>query len=67
MDMPEEEWENWEEKVTVMRKTAFPYQDMKMYWAKDDLRFLVHNKESQRIKYVNRESYHRASVFKAIP
>eukprot|EP00957_Ditylum_brightwellii_P082745 6291298-Ditylum_brightwellii.AAC.1 len=27
--IPEEEWDKWEEKVTVVRLEAFPYLDMK--------------------------------------
>eukprot|EP00957_Ditylum_brightwellii_P207937 15355193-Ditylum_brightwellii.AAC.1 len=65
--IPEEEWEKWEEKVTVLSKEAFPYLDMKMYWDNKDLWFVVYNKENQRIKYVHRESCYHASVFKAIP
>eukprot|EP00957_Ditylum_brightwellii_P066444 5044069-Ditylum_brightwellii.AAC.1 len=65
--MPEEEWVKWEEKVTVMSKATFPHLDMKIYWDNDKLCIAVYNKENQRIKYVNKESCHRASVFKAIP
>eukprot|EP00957_Ditylum_brightwellii_P170441 12973698-Ditylum_brightwellii.AAC.1 len=49
--IPEEEWDMWEEKVTMVRKDAFPYLDMKLYWDKQDLRFAVYNKENQCIKY----------------
>eukprot|EP00957_Ditylum_brightwellii_P092333 7029911-Ditylum_brightwellii.AAC.1 len=63
----EEEWDKWEEKVTVVRKEEFPYLDMKLYGSKQELRFAVYNKENQHIKYVNRESCHCTSVFKAIP
>eukprot|EP00957_Ditylum_brightwellii_P195707 14910985-Ditylum_brightwellii.AAC.2 len=63
----EEEWERWEKKVTVVSKEAFPYLDMKMYWDNKDLQFAVCNKENQRINYVNQESCHCGSVFKAIP
>eukprot|EP00957_Ditylum_brightwellii_P156211 11890009-Ditylum_brightwellii.AAC.1 len=66
VEIPEEEWEKWEEKVTVVRNTAFPYLDIKFYWAKNDLHFALYNKKNQQIKYVNKESCHRASVFKAI-
>eukprot|EP00957_Ditylum_brightwellii_P127516 9724571-Ditylum_brightwellii.AAC.1 len=65
--IPEEEWDKWEEKVTMVRKEAFPYLDMKLYWDKQDLHLAVYNKENQCIKYVNKESCHCASVFKAIP
>eukprot|EP00957_Ditylum_brightwellii_P061848 4693551-Ditylum_brightwellii.AAC.2 len=64
--IPEEEWEEWEEKITVVSKEAFPYLDMKMYWDNNNLRFAVYNKENKRIKNVNRESCCCASVFKAI-
>eukprot|EP00957_Ditylum_brightwellii_P114243 8710147-Ditylum_brightwellii.AAC.1 len=39
--IPEEEWDMWEEKVTMVRKEAFPYLDMKLYWDKQDLHFTV--------------------------
>eukprot|EP00957_Ditylum_brightwellii_P112525 8578278-Ditylum_brightwellii.AAC.2 len=65
--IPENEWDKWEEKVTVVRKEEFPYIDMKLYWDKQELWFAVYNKENQCIKYVNKESCHRTSVFKAIP
>eukprot|EP00957_Ditylum_brightwellii_P190166 14475606-Ditylum_brightwellii.AAC.1 len=65
--IPEEEWDKWEEKVTVVSKEVFPYLDMKMYWDNVNLWFAVYNKENQRIKYVNRERCHCALVFKAIP
>eukprot|EP00957_Ditylum_brightwellii_P046246 3508741-Ditylum_brightwellii.AAC.1 len=54
--IPEEEWDKWEEKVTMVRKEAFPYLDLKLYWDKQDLCFVVYNKENQHIKYVNKES-----------
>eukprot|EP00957_Ditylum_brightwellii_P168531 12828489-Ditylum_brightwellii.AAC.1 len=57
---------DWEEKVMVVRKKAFPYLDMKMYWTDSNIRFVVYNKENQQIKYVNRESCHRATMFKII-
>eukprot|EP00957_Ditylum_brightwellii_P169602 12909437-Ditylum_brightwellii.AAC.1 len=65
--MPEDMWDKWEEKVTVVRKEEFPYLNIKLYWDKQELCFAVYNKENQHIKYVNKESCHHASVFKAIP
>eukprot|EP00957_Ditylum_brightwellii_P065958 5002050-Ditylum_brightwellii.AAC.1 len=47
--IPEDEWDKWEEKLTVVRKEEFPYLDMKLYWDKQELRFAVYNKENQRI------------------
>eukprot|EP00957_Ditylum_brightwellii_P144168 10984833-Ditylum_brightwellii.AAC.1 len=36
-------------------------------WKNDSLRFLVYSKENWMIKYVNKESCHGTSVFKAEP
>eukprot|EP00957_Ditylum_brightwellii_P149309 11371323-Ditylum_brightwellii.AAC.1 len=49
--IPKEEWEKWEEKVTMVNKEAFPYLDIKMYWEDMDLQIAVYSKENQRIKY----------------
>eukprot|EP00957_Ditylum_brightwellii_P034621 2625254-Ditylum_brightwellii.AAC.1 len=65
--IPEEEWDKWEEKVTMVRTEAFPYIDMKLNWDDQYLRFAVYNKESQHIKYMNKERCHCAAVFRAIP
>ena len=40
---------------------------MQVSWKSDYLHFLVYSKENQTIKYVNKESCHRQSVFKAVP
>ena len=40
---------------------------MQLYWRQNTLYFSVYSKENQTIKYVNKESCHRQSVFKAVP
>eukprot|EP00957_Ditylum_brightwellii_P142763 10878525-Ditylum_brightwellii.AAC.1 len=65
--MPPEEWERWREKVKVIEENAFPYLDMQLSWRHNNLHFSVYIKENQPIKYVNKESCHRASVFKTVP
>eukprot|EP00957_Ditylum_brightwellii_P158441 12059390-Ditylum_brightwellii.AAC.1 len=40
---------------------------MQTSWKNNNLQFLVYSKENQTIKYVNKESYHRTSVFKLVP
>eukprot|EP00957_Ditylum_brightwellii_P117881 8991981-Ditylum_brightwellii.AAC.1 len=62
-----EEWKRLREKVKVIEKDALPYLDMQMSWKTDNLHFSVYSKENQTIKYVNKESCHRTSVFKAVP
>jgi hypothetical protein len=66
-EIPEDEWNFWAEKVTVIEENAFPYLDMQLSWRQDNLYFSVYSKENQTIKYVNKESCHRQSVFKAVP
>eukprot|EP00957_Ditylum_brightwellii_P100423 7654706-Ditylum_brightwellii.AAC.1 len=61
------EWRRWSEKVKVMKEEAFPYLDMQMSRVNNILQFSVYSKESQTIKYVDKESCHWPSVFKAIP
>eukprot|EP00957_Ditylum_brightwellii_P028786 2174467-Ditylum_brightwellii.AAC.1 len=53
--------------MKVIEKDAFPYLDVQMSWKNNNLQFLVYSKENQMITYVNKESYHRTSVFKAVP
>ena len=38
-----------------------------MYWLDDDLKFRVHLKENQLLKYLNKGSAHTKAFFKAIP
>ena len=46
------------ENVKINRKKAFPYLDVEMYWLDDDLKFHVHLKENQLLKYLNKGSVH---------
>eukprot|EP00957_Ditylum_brightwellii_P182452 13899016-Ditylum_brightwellii.AAC.1 len=62
-----EEWKRLREKVKVIEKDTFPYLDMQMSQKNNNLQFLVYSKENQTIKYANKESCHRTSVFKAVP
>ncbi len=55
------------ENVKINRKKAFPYLDVEMYWLDDDLKFRVHLKENQLLKYLNKGSAHTRACFKAIP
>eukprot|EP00957_Ditylum_brightwellii_P123735 9433196-Ditylum_brightwellii.AAC.1 len=57
----------WKKKVKLVAKDAFPYLDMQLSWKKDSLSFSVYHKKNQVIKYINCESCHQTSVFKAIP
>eukprot|EP00957_Ditylum_brightwellii_P115290 8791393-Ditylum_brightwellii.AAC.1 len=52
-----------------MMKMTIPEDEWDKWEEKDkqELRVAVYNKKNQDIKYVNRESCHRVSVFKAIP
>ena len=55
-------------KLTIIKDTHFPYLDMEMYWNKrDELKFQVHMKPNQKLKYLNADSTHLPSTFKAIP
>ena len=55
-------------KVSVHKSETFPYLDMELSWAPDgSLRFGVHLKPNQHLKYLNRGSSHTTSVFKVIP
>ena len=39
-----------------------------MYWnSRNELKFQVHMKPNQKLKYLNRDSTHLPSIFKAIP
>eukprot|EP00957_Ditylum_brightwellii_P161857 12323468-Ditylum_brightwellii.AAC.1 len=67
VDIPVEEWEMWEEKVTAVSKKTFPCLNMQLFWTREKNCLSVYSKENQQIKYVNKESCHCSSVFKAIP
>ena len=70
--MPTEETKATTKKISKTISTVyakyFPYLDMEVFWNNDDeLNFKVHMKENQKLKYLNRDSTHRNSCFKAIP
>ena len=53
--------------VTTVAKDHFPFLDMKMLWDNEgDLKFEVYRKKGQALKYVDKQSLHRQSVFKSI-
>ena len=54
-------------KVKINRKSAFPYLDMELYWINDELKFRVHLKKGQLLKYLNKGSAHTNACLKAIP
>ena len=56
-----------DEKVTINETNAFPFLDMKMAWNESNITYEVYFKENQRIKYLNKGSTHRETVFQAIP
>eukprot|EP00957_Ditylum_brightwellii_P199144 15180348-Ditylum_brightwellii.AAC.1 len=66
-EIPADEWDFWAEKVTDIDENTFPYLDMQLSWKEENLYFLVYSKENQTIKYVNKKSCHRHSVFKVVP
>jgi len=53
--------------VTICTDDAFPYLDMELYWRDDDLKFKVHLKPNQKLKYLNKGSRHTSPCFKSIP
>ena len=56
------------DKVTVETGPAFPYLDMELFWARNSqLRFRVHLKPNQHLKYLNADSTHTRACFRAIP
>eukprot|EP00957_Ditylum_brightwellii_P045981 3488041-Ditylum_brightwellii.AAC.2 len=53
--------------VKVVAKPSFPFLDMWMIWGNDgNLAFRVYRKEGQALKYVDRQSLHRETVFTSI-
>ena len=56
------------ENLTIVEGEHFPYLDMEMYWNdRHDLKFRVHMKPNQVLKYLNSDSTHMPSTFRAIP
>jgi hypothetical protein len=54
--------------VSVNGGKSFPFLDMEMYWSDEgDLRFRVHLKPNQQLKYLNKGSTHTEACFAAIP
>ena len=54
--------------IAMINEKYFPYLDMELYWNNlDQLKFQVHLKPNQVLKYLNSDSTHLPSVFKAIP
>jgi len=55
-------------KLTIIKQSHFPYLDMEMYWnERHELKFQVHMKPNQKLKYLNSDSTHMPSTFRAIP
>ena len=54
-------------KVTICKDEAFPYLDLEMYWRGEELKFRVHMKPNQVLKYLNKGSAHTNACFRAIP
>ena len=51
-------------KLTVVNDKYFPYLDMEMYWnERKEIRFQVHMKPNQKLKYLNSSSIHMPSTF----
>ena len=56
------------EKLTYVDEQYFPYLDMEMYWnGSNELKLQVLLKSNQKLKYLNNDSIHLPTVFKAIP
>ena len=55
-------------RLSVVQTTTLPYLDMCFYWnCRGELRFKVHMKPNQRLKYLNKGSCHMYHCFTAIP
>ena len=55
-------------KTKLVQKAFFPYLDMELYWHSDNsLKFQVHLKPNQQLKYLNKGSAHTRACLKAIP
>ena len=53
--------------VTINCSAGFPYLDMKLLWHRNELKFLVHLKPNQQLKYLNEGSTHTNACLEAIP
>eukprot|EP00957_Ditylum_brightwellii_P201620 15326440-Ditylum_brightwellii.AAC.1 len=58
--------ERIQKKVTVLNEKWRLFLDMKIIWEKAKLFLRVYCKENQQLKYVDRQSTHRLSIFKSI-
>jgi GIY-YIG catalytic domain len=57
-----------EESTSIVEDSKFPYLDMELFWSeKGELKFQVHLKPNQKLKYLNKGSAHTNACFKAIP
>ena len=65
-DAPEDEIPR-NKKVTINRSKHFPYLDMEFFWQNEELKFQVHLKDNQLLKYVNKGSTHTYVCLRAIP
>ena len=54
-------------KVKINREKTFPYLDMEFYWREEELKFHIHLKENQLLKYLNKTRTHTQATFKSIP
>jgi len=52
--------------VKVISGECFPFLDMEMYWKDENLKFCVHLKENQEVKYLNKGSARTPATYKAI-
>ena len=56
------------EKLTYVDEAHFPYLDMEMHWNdRGELKFQIYIKPNQKLKYLNSDSTHLPSTFRAIP
>lgn len=64
----EEDKKNLNDNLIIVNDDKFPYLDMEMYWNKrGELKFQVHLKPNQKLKYLNKDSTHLSSTFREIP
>lgn len=54
-------------KLTIVHNKHFPYLDTEIFWKRGELKFQIHLKPNQKLKYLNRDSTHLPSTFRAIP
>ena len=51
------------DKLTIVKDEHFPYLDMEMYWnERHELKFQVHMKPNQKLKYLNSNNIHMPSI-----